>query len=148
MNKPQCVYVTYIASTPEKVWEGLTSPEFTKEYWGSRSILSDWKVGSPVKLVEEGGGLDWHGEVLQYDPPKLLSYTFSFTPPGESGEPPSRVVHVLEVVGGVVRLTTTHDNLEPEGKTIRGISQGWPKVLSSLKTLLETGKGIDLNLMD
>ena len=145
MNKPQFVYTIYIATTPEKLWEALTGPDFTAQYWAGRRIQSDWKVGSPIQLFEADGSHDWHGEVLQSDPPKLLSYTFDLTPPGESGgEPPSRVTMELKPIGSAVRLTTTHDNFEEGSKILQGISNGWPGILSSLKTLLETGKAVEI----
>jgi uncharacterized protein YndB with AHSA1/START domain len=73
MSKPPFVYVTYINTTPEKLWEALTDGEFTRRYWGRRRIQSDWSVGSPVRHVREDGGIDWEGEVLQAQPPRLLS---------------------------------------------------------------------------
>jgi uncharacterized protein YndB with AHSA1/START domain len=76
MNKPEFVYVSYIATTPEKLWEALTSAEFTRQYWADGSIHSDWKVGSSVKLLKADGELDWRGEILQADPPRVLAYTF------------------------------------------------------------------------
>jgi uncharacterized protein YndB with AHSA1/START domain len=147
MSKPQFVYITYIETTPEKLWEALTSPEFTRQYWGGRRIQSDWKVGSPVQHLEADGNLDWHGEVLQRDPPKLLSYTFDLTPPGqEGGEPTSRVTLQLEPYGAMVRLTVTHDNFEAESEVLKGISQDWPAILSSMKTLLETGRPLEMKV--
>ncbi|HEY9658904.1 MAG TPA: SRPBCC family protein [Allocoleopsis sp.] len=135
MDKPQFVYVVYIATTPEKLWEALTSGEFTQKYWGGRKIQSDWKVGSPVKHVKDDGSSDWEGEVLQCDPPRLLSYTFHA--PGEKQEQPSRVVFELEPNGSTVKLTLTHDELDE--KSFMVISRGWSAILSSLKSLLETG---------
>ena len=76
MDKPKFVYVSYIATTPEKLWQALTSGEFTRQYWGGRRIQSDWQVGSVVKHLGEDGGIDWEGKVLVSEPPRLLSYTF------------------------------------------------------------------------
>jgi uncharacterized protein YndB with AHSA1/START domain len=146
MSKPEFVYVTYINTTPEKLWEALTSPEFTQQYWGGRRIQSDWKVGSPVQHIEAGGDLDWHGEVLQSDPLKLLSYTFDLTPPGQSGgEPASRVTFQLQPYGNAMRLTTTHDNFEAGSEVLQGVSQGWPGILSSMKSLLEAGRALEMS---
>ena len=145
MSKPQFIYVTYIDTTPEKLWEALTSPNFTRQYWSGRSLQSDWKVGSPIQALEADGSLEWHGEVLQSEPPRLLSYTFDITPPGEGrGEPASRVTFELETAGEVIRLTTTHDNFEVGSQVLQGVSRGWPTILSSLKTLLETGRALDV----
>ncbi len=136
MAKPKFVYVIYIRTTPEKLWEALTRGDFTEKYWGGERIQSDWKVGSPVNFVQkEGGGTTIQGEVLQCEPPRLLAYTFQS--PGPKEEHPSRVVFELEHLGSVVRLTLTHDELDEKG--FRDISRGWPQILSSLKTLLEGG---------
>ena len=69
MEKPKFVYVSYIATTPEKLWQALTDGEFTRRYWGGRRIQSDWNVGSPVKHLREDGGIDWQGEVLKSERP-------------------------------------------------------------------------------
>lgn len=132
-GKPKFVYVTYIATTPEKLWEALTSSEFTQKYWDEGRIESDWKVGSAIKQVGENGSM--HGEILQCDPPRLLSYTFESE--GLEQPYPSRVVYEIESVGPTVKLTVTHDQLEADG--LNAISQGWPSILSSLKSLLEGG---------
>jgi uncharacterized protein YndB with AHSA1/START domain len=133
MDKPGFVYVTYIATTPEKLWEALISPEFTKQYWGGWSFESDWKVGSPVKFIDPHGGEDRVCEVLEFQPPKLLSYTWR-------SQPPSRVTFLLEPYGAVTRLTVTHEGLEPGSSEYELTRKGWIAILSSLKSLLETGK--------
>lgn len=140
MEKPSFVYVTYIATTPEKLWQALTDGEFTPQYWGGRRIESTWRVGSPVKHVREDGGVDWQGEVLQSDPPRLLSYTFHMLISEKHGsEGPSRVTFELEPMGSVVKLTLTHDNFESEKPTHETTRHGWPAIMASLKSLLETG---------
>jgi uncharacterized protein YndB with AHSA1/START domain len=137
MGKPKFVYVTYINTTPEKLWSALTSGDFTEKYWFGSRIQSEWKVGSPFRLVNEGGK-DWQGEVLQCDPPRLLSYTFRVL---GGSEHLTRVVFQLEQQGPVVKLTLTHDELdEKDDRFYTGISQGWPAVLSNLKSLLEGGR--------
>ncbi len=137
MVKPKFVYVTYINTTPEKLWSALTSGDFTAKYWFGSRIQSEWKAGSPFKLVNECGGKDWLGKVLQCDPPRLLSYTFQVSGGTEHF---SRVVFQLEQHGPVVKLTLTHDELdEKDVKFYTGISGGWPAVLSNLKSLLEGG---------
>jgi uncharacterized protein YndB with AHSA1/START domain len=141
MDKPRFVYVMYIATTPEKLWEALTSGEFTYHYWAGRRIQSDWKPGSPVQHITEDGSLDWQGLVLQADPPKLLSYTFDDQRGVENRrERPSRVTFELVPYMGHVKLTLTHDDFEPGSKILEGISVGWPAILSGLKSLLEGGK--------
>lgn len=151
MDKPRFVYVTYIASTPEKVWEALTRGEFTCQYWGGRRIQSDWTPGAPVTHLKEEGSVDWKGKVLEAEPPRRLSYTFDPQNDDEmpdyegervdlnQRERPSRVTFEIDDYMGQVRLTLVHDEFEPESKVLQGISHGWPAILSSLKSLLERG---------
>ena len=136
-SKPKFVYVTYIATTPEKLWEALTKADFTEKYWFGSRIESEWKVGSPFRIQTGVADKDWHGKVLQYDPPRLLSYSFRVAGGAEHF---TRVVFQLEQHGPVVKLTLTHDELdEKDVKFYTGISGGWPAVLSNLKSLLEGG---------
>jgi uncharacterized protein YndB with AHSA1/START domain len=139
MNKPEFAYVTFIASTPEKVWEALTNGEFTRQYWGGLKISSDWNVGSPVKHVAEDGSVGWEGEVLEFDPPHVLSYTFHMLM-GEAyiRERPSRVTYTIEPWESVVKLSLVHDDAEPGSVTLENTRNGWPAIMSSLKSLLET----------
>jgi len=140
MDKPSFVYVSYVATTVEKLWQALTDGEFTRRYWGGRRIESDWQVGSPVKHVREDGGVDWQGEVLQSERPRLLSYTFHMLISEQHrGERPSRVTFDLQPMGLVVKLTLTHDDFESEKTTFETTRHGWPAIMSSLKSLLETG---------
>ena len=133
MDKPKFVYVTYIATTPEKLWEALTSGDFTEKYWDEGRIESDWKVGSSIRQAGKNGSM--HGEILQCEPRRILSY--SFESKGIKQPHPSRVVFEIEHVGPTVKLTITHDELGADG--LNAISRGWPAILSSLKSLLEGG---------
>lgn len=136
-SKPKFMYVTYIATTPEKLWEALTKADFTEKYWFGSRIQSEWKVGSPFTIHTGVADKDWQGEVLQCDPPRLLSYAFRVAGGAEHF---TRVVFQLEQHGPVMKLTLTHDELdEKDVKFYTGISQGWPAVLSNLKSLLEGG---------
>ncbi|MEV5648671.1 metalloregulator ArsR/SmtB family transcription factor [Nocardia sp. NPDC052254] len=148
------VYTTLIRTTPEKLWQALTEPAFTGRYWGA-SFDTDWRAGS--EMVWHQG--DWTSKdpaqmVLTADPYRRLSYTWhTFGPsfaeamdmPADqvaawAAEPRSTVTFELEPMGEVVKLTVVHDGF-PEGSGVRaGISQGWPSILSNLKTLLETGE--------
>jgi uncharacterized protein YndB with AHSA1/START domain len=140
MDRPAFVYVTYITTTPEKLWEALTDGEFTRRYWGGRRIESDWNVGSPIRHVRQDGGIDWQGEVLQSQRPKLLSYTFHMQISDEHrGERASRVTFELQPLGSVVKLTLTHADFESGSATFETTRHGWPAIMSSLKSLLETG---------
>lgn len=138
MSKPVFVYVTYIASTPDRIFKALTDTEATGRFWFGNAATSEWKVGSSVTFHREGK-LILKGEVLEFDPPRRLSYTFK--PMHDelySGEQPSRVVFELEHQKSQVKLTVTHDDFAPDSKVFGSISNGWPLVLSSLKSYLET----------
>lgn len=140
MRKPEFVYVTYIETTPERLWEALTSSEFSRRYWFGSELRSDWKVGSPFALVMDGKTTD-SGEILEADPPRRLSYSFKHEMYEElRNEPTSRVTFTLEPFGSLVKLTVAHDGLVEGGKYLSAISTGWPAILSGLKSLLETGK--------
>jgi uncharacterized protein YndB with AHSA1/START domain len=142
MPRPEFVYVTYIASTPEKLWEALTSSDFTRRYWFDTELQSDWKVGSPVALVMNGVTTD-RGEILEADRPRRLSYSFRHVQnEGLSKEPPSRVVFNLEKHDALVKLTLTHENFAAGSELLDGISRGWPAIMSSLKSLLESGTAL------
>jgi uncharacterized protein YndB with AHSA1/START domain len=140
MDKPVFVYVTYIASTPEKVFDALTSKEATGKYWFGNAATSDWKVGSPIEFHREGKPV-LRGKILENDPPRRLSYTFqAMHEPHNGKEAPSRVVFELEQQEDQVKLVVTHDDF-PEGTQVfSSISNGWPLVLSSLKSYVETGR--------
>lgn len=144
MSKPQFVYVTYIETTPERLWQALTSSEFTRRYWFNSEVRSDWQVGSSFALVMDGKTTDV-GEILEADPPRRLSYTFKHVLNEEmSREPASKVVFTIEPHGKLVKLTLTHDGFVAGSKYLDGISKGWPAILSALKSLLETGKTLTI----
>jgi uncharacterized protein YndB with AHSA1/START domain len=140
MGKPEFVYVTYIATTPEKLWAALTDGAFTKIYWYERRIESAWTVGAPVRFYDgDSDVVTDSGTVLECDPPRRLVYSFR---PEFSAEvrafPPSRVAFTLEPHDGTVKLTLLHDELASD-EMARQFREGWAPILSSLKTLLETG---------
>ena len=140
MEKPKFVYVTHINTSPEKLWDALTNPEFTQQYWGGRRVQSDWTVGASIKHLKPDGAIDLQGEVLQADPPHTLSYTFHHAPrAGLPEEEPTRVTFQITIAFGVTKLTIVHDGFEPDSARFLEVSHGWQAILSSLKTLLETG---------
>jgi uncharacterized protein YndB with AHSA1/START domain len=142
MRKPEFVYVTYIETTPEKLWEALTSSEFSKRYWFNTEVKSDWKVGSPFALVMNGTTTDV-GEILEVDRPRRLSYTFHHVlSEAARKERPTKVVFNLEPHGKLVKLTLTHEDFEDGSVILDGISKGWPAILAGLKTMLETGTAL------
>jgi uncharacterized protein YndB with AHSA1/START domain len=138
MSKPEFVYVIYIASTPEKVFEALTDSGMSEQYWHGNTVVSDWKVGSPFALRLAYHDNDITGEVLEYDPPRRLAYSFR-AHDGSDGGKASRVTFELERQMDQVKLTLVHDRFEPGSPVIEKISLGWPLILSSLKSYVECG---------
>ena len=154
MDKPEFVYTTYIHTTPERLWQALTEPAFTERYWGM-AFETDWKTGSTMILHQQGVTVvDPDQVVLEADPYRRLSYTWhTFTPEWADAmnitdeaherlvaERRSKVTFEIEPLGeDQVKLTVVHDDLEPDGLLQSMISQGWPRVLANLKTMLETG---------
>lgn len=132
-------YVTYLRTTPETLWRALTDPDVTRRYWFDVRVESAWQVGSPVRLIGPDGKLWDHGEVLECEPLRRLSYTWITVMPDLVGEPASRLTIDLEPVGPEVKLALTHDGFEPGSKLYESVRMGWPALLSSLKSLLETG---------
>lgn len=146
MPKPEFVYVTYIKTTPEKLWDALTSSEFSKRYWFDTELRSDWKVGSSFALVMNGTTTDV-GEILEADRPRRLSYTFRHVLDDDlRAEPATKVVFTLEPHGDLVKLTLTHEGFADGSKLLDGISKGWPAILSNLKSLLESGQALTIPL--
>ena len=158
MESPAFVYVTYVATTPERLWQALTEPAFTERYWGLE-LETDWKPGSPMTLHQWGLTIaDPEQVVLEAEPYRRLSYTWhSFTPEWQvlarqkvgfeqafldqiAAEPRSKVSFEIADLGGLVKLTVIHDRFEAGSLVLATISQGWPHILSNLKTLLETGE--------
>jgi len=137
-DKPTFVYVTYIESTPDKVWHALTDPGLTAEYWG-HSNVSDWHVGSTWEHQRTDGTCtaDVVGKVLESSPPTRLVTTWA-DPRAEQTDDPQVVTFDIEPYGGIVRLTVTHEKLTDEAERDRAAS-GWAAVMSNLKSLIETG---------
>jgi len=135
--------VTYIRTTPEKLWDALTKPEFTRNYWFGCWQDCDWQVGSSWRLMFEDGRVGDTGKVEEIDPPRrlVLSWRNEFRPELKA-EGASRATFELEPVGDAVKLTVTHEIERDGSKLIGAVSNGWPKVLSSLKSLLETGTAL------
>ena len=144
-DKTSFVYVTYIRATPEKVFEAITQPEIARRYWGHENV-SDWKPGSGWQHVRanEQRTVELVGKVVEVTPPTRLVMTWANASQAADPASYSRVSFDLVPYDGMVRLTVTHDELVAGSGMAKGISQGWPAVLSSLKSLLETGEGIDV----
>lgn len=146
-EKPRFVHVTQIAATPDSVWQALTEGALTRQYWYGRRADSNWKVGSSVTFWYEttsGEAVSDRGIVLESIRPRRLSYTWQVQFIEEMrDENPSRVTFEIEIDGESTRLTLTHDELEAGGKVLEAVRKGWPAILGSLKSLLETGKPLD-----
>jgi uncharacterized protein YndB with AHSA1/START domain len=144
MPKPSFVYVTYIASTPEKVFTAITDPEITQRYWSGMRNVSDWRVGSAWQHQPAKDPTDVYivGKVLESDPPRKL--VLSWADPDDAADPEkvSRVTFEIGEYKGSVRLKGRHEELEPDSSMLKGISSGWPFVLASLKSILETSSGL------
>jgi len=141
MASDRFVYVTYIRTTPEKLWQALLSPEFTRSYWFGVTHESEWKKGAPWKMVFADGTVGDAGEVLEIEKPKrlVLRWRNEFKPELRA-EGYSRCTFDIEANGPVTKLTITHEIDKTGSKFIEAVSGGWPRVLSNLKSLLETGE--------
>jgi len=144
VNNSKFVYVTYIRTTPEKLWNALIKPEFTRQYWVNTWQDCAWTKGASWKLMIPDGRVGDSGEVLEIDPPKklVLSWANQFMPEMQA-EGPSRLTYELEQQGDMVKLTLVHEIDKPESKLIGAVSNGWPAILASLKSLLETGESLE-----
>jgi len=143
MQKPKQVYTTFIRATPKKLWQAITRPEFTRQYWAGVENVSDWKKGSKWEHI--GGDKQrevWiTGKVLECIPPKRL--VLSWADPDDLADQ-SRVTFEIEAIGDMVCLTVTHGNFKADSKMAGKVASGWPRVLSSMKSFLETGKGLNI----
>jgi uncharacterized protein YndB with AHSA1/START domain len=151
MKKPDYVYVSYIATTPEKLWQALHDVDLMREWWVdpkagcARVNVSDWQPGSRWEhtRVDGSGIVDIVGKVVEDTPPRRLEFTWARPEEGDDESKHSRVVFDIEPYAeGLVRLTVTHDDLARDPKMFAGVSGGWPTVLSNLKTFLETGRAL------
>jgi len=143
MSKPKFVYVTYIRATPEKVWEALTKANLTEKYWFGYRVSAEGKPGDYMTAVNPAGRQAHHDPILESDPPRRLVYAWKPLYKDLPQEPPSRVIFELEPAKGQTRLIVTHDEFSEGSKIFEMISKGWPAVLSSLKSFLETGRGLE-----
>jgi len=139
------VYVTYILSTPEKVFEAITKPDIAKRYWGHENV-SDWRQGSKWEHVKANDErtVELVGKVIEIAPPSRLVISWANQSQEQDPEAYSRVTFGIEEFNDMVKLTVTHDDLVVGSGMANGVTKGWPIVLSSMKSFLETGKGLDI----
>jgi uncharacterized protein YndB with AHSA1/START domain len=148
MQRPHHVFQVYIRTTPKQLWQAITDPDFTLRYFRQSRVESTWGPGDRMTYWI-GDDLVVDGNVLEAEPPKRLVTTWSFRrDPAMREDPPSRVTWEIEPLGETCKLTLVHDDFPSETATYRSVGNGWPLVLSSLKSLLETGEGLDLAQRD
>jgi uncharacterized protein YndB with AHSA1/START domain len=143
MAESRFVYVTYIRTTPKKLWQALLEPEFTRQWWVETWQDCEWKPGATWKLMIPDGRVADSGKVLEIEPERrlVLSWRNEFKPEiSEDGY--ARLTYELEQQGESVKLTLIHESEQPKSKLIDAVSEGWPHILASLKSLLETGESL------
>jgi len=144
MKKDQFIYVTYIRTTPEKLWKALIEPEFTRRFWCNTTQESEWKPGASWKILMPDGRVADSGEVVEIEPNRrlVLKWRNEFRPELKA-EGYSRMTYELEKEGNSVKLTVIHEIEKEASKFIQAVSSGWPHILASLKSLLETGESLE-----
>jgi uncharacterized protein YndB with AHSA1/START domain len=144
MQKSQFVYVTFIRTTPEKLWQALTKPEFTRQYFCGTSHESEWKPGAAWRIMIPDGRVADSGEVIEIEPNRrlVLKWRNEFRPELRA-DGYSRMTYELEKTGASVKLTVMHEMDQAGSKFIEVVSSGWPLILASLKSLLETGQSLE-----
>jgi len=152
MSAPSLVYVTIIRTTPTELWKALTDPDFIQQYWFGRRNTSSWKEGDVIESRSPEGELEWHGKIVKSIPEQEVIFTFDEL---GYGEPPSTISFKIERLGegtypqgDALQLTVTHGGFPEVSKIRDGVSNGWPAILSSLKSLLETGRSLELGWAD
>ncbi len=138
-DKPDFVFSTYIRTSADKLWDALTNPEMTRQYYYGGRVQADLRVGGRFYYLDPQGEMNLDGEVVEIDPPRKLITTFKpvWAPDGEI----TRLMYEIEDMGGVCRFTMTHFDA---AKSKAGVEEGWPMIVAGLKTLLETGKPLDI----
>ena len=144
MANSRFVYVTYIRTTTEKLWRALIEPEFTRRFWAETWQESEWKPGASWRLMIPDGRVGDSGEILEIKPHRrlVLTWRVEFMPELRA-EGYSRLTYELEKLGESVKLTLIHEMEIPDSKVIEAVSDGWPSLLASLKSLLETGEPLE-----
>jgi len=143
MAKSTFIYVTYIRTTPEELWSALTDKEFMRQYWFGTHCESQWTAGSAWKMVHPDGSVTDTGEIVEAEPPRRLVIRWQHqSKPELKAEGASQCTMELERSGAAVKLCVTHTIEREPSKLIEAVSGGWPKILSNLKSLLETGSTV------
>ena len=141
MNQSRFVYVTFIRTTPSKLWQALTDPKIVRQWRFGMTVECAWKKGSSWKMTRQDGTLTDSGQIQEIDPPRRIVIHWQVEWMQDlKAEGPSRCIFELEPTDGAVKLSLTHEMDRPESQFIGAVSVGWPMVLSNLKSLLETGE--------
>jgi len=144
MDRPRHVFQVYIRTPPEQLWQAITDPAFTERFFHRSRVASTWQPGDRLAYSIDGE-VAVDGQVVEAEPPKRLVQTWAFVRnPMYRDDAPSRVTWKIEPIGETCRLTLVHDDFASETVTFKSVGRGWPAVLSSLKSLLETGEGLVL----
>jgi uncharacterized protein YndB with AHSA1/START domain len=144
MGDSRFAYVTYIRTTPEKLWRALLDPEFTRQFWCETWQDCEWKPGASWRLMAPDGRVADSGEVLEIEPERRLVVSWRHELDSElHAEGHSQMTCELEKQGELVKLSIVHEISKPGSKLIEGVSNGWPMILASLKSLLETGESLE-----
>ena len=143
MADSRFVYVTYIRTTPRRLWRALLDPADTRQYWSDTTQECSWKVGAAWRILMPDGEVADGGEVLEIEPERKLVLSWEQFKPEFTAEGYSRMTYLLEPQGIEVKLTVLHELDRPQSKMIDAVSNGWPHILSSLKSLLETGQSLE-----
>jgi len=142
-GKSSFVYATYIRTTPDELWAALTTSDFMKKFWFGMTFETDWKVGSPWRLVFPDGRVADEGEVAEFAPPRRIALRWRHKwRPELAAEGEAGCVIELEPQDGAMKLTISHTIERPDSKLIEAVSEGWPRILSNLKSLVETGRTV------
>jgi uncharacterized protein YndB with AHSA1/START domain/DNA-binding transcriptional ArsR family regulator len=145
MTSPKHVYELYIRTSPERLWQAITDPEFTRRYYHDTGVASGWQPGDAITYTWTDGTVTIDGEILEADAPRRLVHTFHFTQdPEQAAERPSRCTWEIVPMGEACLLRLTHDDFDGETSTYHSVGNGWSPILSSLKTLLETGEALHI----
>jgi uncharacterized protein YndB with AHSA1/START domain/DNA-binding transcriptional ArsR family regulator len=145
MERPRHVFQVFIRTTPERLWQAITDPAFTQRFFFQTRVDAEWRSGAPLRYWTHDGDLVVEGQVLEAEPPRRLVTTWAFMrDPDTKGDAPSRVTWEIEPMGTTCKLTLVHDGFASETPTFQSVGGGWPMVLSSLKSLLETGEPLEL----
>ena len=135
MNPPKLVYVTQIRTTPAKLWEALTNPDFIQQYFFGCRNTSTWQVGDAIESRDPEGELSWKGTILKSIPEREVVFTFDHL----TDEPPSTVRYSIEPQGEMVQLTITHEDFQEVSAIRDRVKNGWPGIIEGIKSLLEKG---------